>query len=307
MTEMNPRELTVAEISAELQTLQRRRAWFLKSRNMISNRLQASVAGTIGYNNDMTEADRKKKFVEASALIKQVVAGEVASDVHVIVTTTMVAIDAFNREKDSLEKAMRALAKQLPIAKWVEEDDQRGFGILFLAIVIGETGDLHNYENPAKVWRRLGCAPYTKNGETLMGATWRGRGKSKGNKLHAADWEEFGYSPRRRSISYLIGEGIVKQNGNGPYRARYNYTKTKAGEDHPEWLQCPKCEGTGRKGKAKCSNCKGSGEVWMRCHRHGMLLATKLLLKNLWLEWVDPPRKEWSDHANVTDDALATV
>ena len=40
-----------------------------------------------------------------------------------------------------------------------------------------------------------------------MGATW----KSKGG-LSAAEWEEFGYSPRRRSVAFVFGENLVKLN-----------------------------------------------------------------------------------------------
>ena len=40
----------------------------------------------------------------------------------------------------------------------------------------------------------MGCAPFESDGVMRMGATW----KSKGG-LSAAEWETFGYSPRRRS------------------------------------------------------------------------------------------------------------
>ena len=270
-----PKPPDVAGISAELQRLQRRRTWFLKTRNMIANRLQATVAGTLGYHSGMKEADRTKVFGEAGKLIKAIVAGEVESDIAGLVVPTAAAIEGFNSNKTALEKEMTRQAKQLPAAAWVERPEQRGFGILFLAIVIGETGDLHNYANPAKVWRRLGCAPHTFDGKTLMGATWK---SGKSGKLPAAEWEAFGYSPRRRSIAFLIGEGIVKQNfpkgGNGadeagvetergyagPYRQRYDETKALCHEKHPDYSD-------------------------LRCHRHGMLLATKRLLLNLWVEW----------------------
>jgi hypothetical protein len=159
--------------------------------------------------------------------------------------------------------------------------------------VIGETGDLSNYANPAKVWRRLGCAPFTKDQETLMGATWRGRSNGKrGTKLHASDWEEFGYSPRRRSISYLIGEGIVKANGLGPYRKRYDTVKKDYPKKHPDRVKCPDCKGSGEGKRAKCSKCKGAGKLMKRAHLHAMLLATKSLLKELWVVWNNYPPKE---------------
>lgn len=288
----------VSEISAELQSLQHWRAWHLKSRIMIANRLRATVAGTVGYHSGMAEKERAKAMVEASKVIKETIArGEITSKMDGLILSTTLSIDGFDREKKTLEKEMLACARQLPVAAWVEEPNQRGFGLPFLGIVIGETGDLAGYANPGKVWRRLGCAPFTKEGETLMGATWRSRGKSRTQtKLHASDWEEFGYSPRRRSIAYLIGEGLIKQNNGGPYRLRYDRKKAEAARKHPDWLECSKCKGTGKTQRGtKCSNCKGTGRVMMRCHLHGMLLATKLLLKNLWLEWNDHPEhvKNW--------------
>ncbi len=272
----------VSDLAAQLQSLQRQRAIVLKSRNMQATRLQAIVAGTLGYHSSMPEKDRARKFTEASALIKAVAAGEADPPLKNVILVTLQGIDAFNGEKDVLEKQMVATAKQLPVAAWVKSPEQRGFGLLFLAIVIGETGNLANYPNPAKVWRRLGCAPWSFDGQTHMGATWRA---GKEGKLPASEWEQFGYSPRRRSIAFLIGEGIVKQNGAaageeengesksetdvgsappprlcGPYRQRYDEAKAAAHVAHPDWPP-------------------------LRCHRHGMLLATKLLLKRLWIQW----------------------
>lgn len=240
----------------ELQALQRQRAVYIKSRVMVSNRLQAIIAGTMGYHSGMKDTERQKVFGEAGKYIKAVVKGETDSPQRALILTHHAGIAEFERMQAALEKEMQALAKQLPVAEWAQSPDQRGFGLLRLAVVIGETGDLSNYANPAKVWRRMGCAPYTKDGKTAMGKTWR---CGKEGKLHAEDWEDFGYSPRRRSIAYMIGELLLKLN-DGPYRARYDETKARAAEKHPEW---PK----------------------LRCHLHGMLLATKLLFKNLWIEW----------------------
>jgi len=292
----------VAEISATLQVLQRQRAWYIKSRIMIANRLQATVAGTIGYHSGMEEKERTKLFGQAGKVIKQITNGEIESPIKNIVMTTMLSIDGFDDAQKKIEKLMLEQIKQLPrtITDWVKHKNQRGFGCLFLAIIIGETGDLANYANPAKVWRRLGCAPYQYDGKVQMGATWRG---GKQGKLPAEEWEKFGYSPRRRSIAFLIGEGIVKQNGSkavgaderlaeteqenvGPYRFRYDLTKAKIQKEHPDYKP-------------------------MRCHLHGMLLATKLLLKNLWIEWnKDTLAKGYSyasDALGETDTVFACV
>jgi len=273
----------VPQLCEELQALQRQRAVYIKSRIMVSNRLQAIVAGTLGYSSGMEEKARRKVFGEAAKLIAAIEKGtETESPLCGLVLTHTAGTGEFMRSQKAIEKEMRAAAKRLPVAGWVELPEQRGFGILFLAIVVGETGDLSGYANPAKVWRRLGCAPWTFDGQTLMGATWRG---GKHGKLPAAEWESFGYSPRRRSIAFLIGEGLLKQNflhdeqrsadgrnGQsegcsgadrtvaGPYRLRYLEARATFAEKHPDYKP-------------------------LRCHRHGMLCATKRLLRELWKEW----------------------
>lgn len=279
--DLKPRE-DISEIVTTLVHLQRRRSVVLKSRNMQANRLQAVIAGTLGYSSGMEEADRKKLFVEASAVIKEVQSGE--NNTHPmtdVIRATMIGIDSFEKVKDDLEEQMETAAATLPTATWAKERDQRGFGVLFLAIVLGETGDLSNYANPAKVWRRLGCAPWSFKGETLMGSTWRsraggkGRAGAKGTKLPSEEWEAFGYSPRRRSIAYLIGKNLMMQNflkdkdtkemtWVGPYRQRYEEAKARFKETHPDATP-------------------------LHCDRHGLLLAAKLLLKKLWCVWNDKP------------------
>ena len=102
---------------------------------------------------------------------------------------------------------------------------------------------------------------------------------------------------RKRSIAYLIGEGFMKQNGSGPYRRRFDEAKAKAMANRPDWTNCKTCNGLGKSAKGtKCEACSGKGKLAMRCHKHGMLLATKLLLKNLWAEWNgNPPVPDWRE------------
>lgn len=344
-TLLKPPPPKVAAIAAELQSMQRQRAVVLKSRNMQANRLQAVVAGTLGYSASMPEKDRLRKFVEASALIKAVAAGTADHPMKAVIKTTLIGVDAFNDLKDALEKEMVRSARLLPVAGWVGRPEQRGFGLLFLAIVVGETGNLANYATVSKFWRRLSCAPWGFEGRDRMGATWR---SGKEGKLPAAEWESYGYSPRRRSIAYLIGEGLVKQNGaagprgNGDGGGAQVVTDGVAAPSHPRGPVAP--SGNGRKGEssrvtepdAAPSRPGGAaglqdgdgGETSVvtdcgsaparpcgpyrhrydtakaalkakhpeypagRCHLHGMLLATKLLLKNLWVCWNGRPARD---------------
>lgn len=222
-------------------------------------------------------------------------------------------IVALNTLNGDLEKQMTKLAAKLPVKDWVEAPEQNGFGLLGLAVVVGEAGDLANYATVSRLWRRLGCAPWQYGEKTLMGSTWK-RGLE--GHLPSAEWSKFGYSPRRRSISYLIGEGLVKQNvikgagerasetdvvvagepiretdasTAGPYRLKYDVVKAHVMRTRKDWTTCGKCDGSGKLPKKKCDVCKGTGELRKRCHLHAMLLATKELLKNLWIEWNGRP------------------
>lgn len=323
----------LSQLVGDIQTEQRCRAIVIKSRNMQANRLQSIVAGTLGYRSGLDEKERTKLFVEAGRLIKNIVAGKASAGAHLddVVCTTMQGVSGFNKLIQQYQLSLTKLAKQLPVAPWVLQPEQRGFGLLGLAITIGETGDLAKYANPGKVWRRMGCAPWTYDGQTLMGATWR---FGKEGSLPAEEWHQFGYSPRRRSIAFIFGECLIKQNfvtrgpvdseeyvpgileepppdllgepdrdaedwdeetieteassvpssASGPYRRRYLDAKVRAFETHPEWKwkPCDKCKG---KSGLDCGTCGGTGQKCLRAHRHGMLLATKLLLRNLWMQW----------------------
>jgi hypothetical protein len=256
-----PSSKEVAKIAADIQVHQRLRVWHLKSRNMVQNRLRATVAGTIGYSTGMDKEERAKLFKQADKMIAKIVKGELESDLHALVCIAWQSVQAFDTEAKLHEGIMIGLVKQLPIAVWLADEQQRGLGCGFAAQVIGECGDLSGYVNPGKVWRRMGCAPYTKEGETWMGATWRGRANAeKGTvKLNAEDWSAYGYSPRRRSVAYLIGKNCEMQN-KSIYRKRYDEAKTAIAAKHPDYKPG-------------------------RCDNHAMLLAAKLFLKNLWIVW----------------------
>lgn len=286
-------ELSV--ICSELQSLQRNRAAIIKSRIMAENNRRAYIANLLGYSAGQEESKRKEMFSQADDLIADVIAGKKEHPGELLINAAELGIQSFLHAQKATEKEMIPLVKQTPVAEWAQRPEQNGFGLISLATVIGETGDLRLYSNPGKLWRRLGCAPWTygKPGEaprTQMGSTW----KSKGG-LTAEQWSQFGYSPRRRSIVYVIGTCLIKAN-KGPYRKRFDEVKAAAITGRPDWSAC-KCEGTGKSERgAKCSGCLGKGYKSLRCNTHAMLLMTKLLLKNLWKQWnIDTDRGEWSE------------
>jgi hypothetical protein len=288
---------TIAKVCAELQGCQRQRARLIHSRIMAENNRRSYVANQLGYSNGLSEGDRKAMFAEADEIIAGVVDDDADHDAAIFIRAAELGIAAFGAAQKSIEKDMLRLAKELPVAEWIERPEQRGFGLSSLAVVVGETGDLtataESYGNPAKVWRRMGLAPWTHDGETRMGAAW------KSHKLPADQWSLYGYSPRRRSIMFNIGECLIKAQGKGaeagPYRRRYEEAKAKAEAARPEWGVCPVCKGSGKTARAgKCGNCNGTGRVAMHYHRHASLLMVKLLLRELWRAWNPAADRPWS-------------
>lgn len=113
------------------------------------------------------------------------------------------------------ERSMAKLAKRLPVYPFVENIN--GFGAIGLAQIIGEAGDLSNYANPAKLWKRMGLAVIN--------------GKSQ-RRVGGAEALEHGYSPQRRSIMYCIGDSMIKKQN--AYRELYLARKVIEEQKMPE-------------------------------------------------------------------------
>jgi hypothetical protein len=277
---------SVPEICIELQRLQRNRSVNMQSRIMINNRLLAVVARFLGYEPSLEESARAKAIKAAQDHIKKVLADEIESEQKALILNAYEGIKGFVAFEESLEDQMKKLAAQLPVAKWATAKSQKGLGLLSLAKIIGETGDLSNYTNPGKVWKRLGLAPFTSKGHTHAASTWRSKSQAH-HALEKEEWTALGYSPRRRSVMFTIAECLMRANGDGIYKRRYDTVKETALRNRPDWTTCQACEGTGRAMKAKkaCERCKGEGKVKKHCDLHARLVMTKLLIKNLWIEW----------------------
>lgn len=111
------------------------------------------------------------------------------------------------KHRKAVEKRLAELAGKLPVAPWIE--DVRGVGIMSLAAIVGEAGDLAAYSNPAKLWKRMGLAVMPD------GARQR--------KVTGAAGIEHGYSPARRSVVWAFGESVIKHGG--AYKEIYNVRK----------------------------------------------------------------------------------
>lgn len=124
-------------------------------------------------------------------------------EVAVIQASSLLAeklvLQVLDGRRSVIEKRMVLLAGRLHVADWWQ--NHAGCGLLNLANIVCETGDLFNYANPDKVKKRMGLTVY----EGKAPSTWRSKGG-----LKAADWEEIGYDPDRRSVMYNVGGPIQK-------------------------------------------------------------------------------------------------
>lgn len=117
------------------------------------------------------------------------------------------ARDGVERHRKLVEKRLVKLAKALPVAPWVEST--RGVGLLSLAAIIGEAGDLGAYGNPAKLWKRMGLAVMP--------------GGDRQRRVAGVEALDHGYSPARRSVMWNLGACIVK--AGGPLKEVYDARK----------------------------------------------------------------------------------
>jgi hypothetical protein len=263
-----------------------------RSRIVIENRLRAEIAVDLGYYSRLDEAKREELFAQARGIIDAITSGEEGHDAYRdLVESTHLALDQFAAREKGFKSTAEKIAKKLPVAEWATAPEQKGFGLFSLAKIVGECGDLTsrpgkpeeggNYESPAKLWKRMCLAPFSFREQTHMGCTWRVYGGRKEiPALPASEWSAYGYSGRRRSVMYTIGESLLKAN-DGPYRERYLAAKVAAYQNHPDWnwTDCTKCEGNGKAEGATCRTCGGTGKKSKHAHLHAMLLMEKLLLK----------------------------
>jgi hypothetical protein len=263
--------LPLDQVASELQRLQKQRRCVVKFLTMQENYLTSVVSVELGYHPGLPEADRKKFRQQASEHI-DAVEGGAESSMGMLIRASLPSLRALRDASNQLKRQQEKHATLLPVAAWTLRKPQQGFGLHMLGIVIGEAGNLSNYSNPAKLWKRMGCAAYTFEGETQAGSTWMKTPKS---GIPAETWQQWGYNPRRRSVSYQIGTCLLLKNWDkdkatkevvwkGPYRLHYERKRAEFEARHPDYQ--PK-----------------------RCQLHGMLLATKLLLRELWNRWNGRP------------------
>ena len=248
-----------------IQELQVRRVFYIRRINMMDNAMRALVRRMLGWRLDMAEAERKKINSHAARIIAAIHSDKplmdddqiVATAVREDVMTVYVARMPLATIREGIETKMRRRAQSLPVwSAWAH--GVAGFGTLGLAVVIGEAGDLFNYPTVSKLWKRLGLA-------VIDGERQRRKTDPEAAIAH-------GYNPHRRAeIWSCVGDPLFKHQSArvdketglilreaGRYRIAYDRAK---------------------------ANFLERGCRKKHAHDHGMRVATKELMKDLWREW----------------------
>lgn len=214
-----------AAIIYRIRRLHREDAFAIQQQTRTVNAALAYIRNVIGWSGYMPEAERDAVAKRARAIYAALGKGElldgedgeIAEMVRPVVMLSLETLRPWQelregvkqdngRYKGGVEREMARLAKILPGAAFVASVP--GFGWLSFARIVGEAGDVGSYPKKGHLWKRMGLA--------VMDGVRQG-GLSKGASAEA--WIEHGYSGKRRSVMFVIGESLVK--AQGPYRALY--------------------------------------------------------------------------------------
>lgn len=227
----------------EIRYWHRRRCFAMDTRKAMDQRLLSLIKVAFGWTPNLPKAERDAIAERAEETINRG-EGEFAK----VIELTHQAREPFDLiEGEALER-MTALAEQLPA--WQSFGlGVRGFGAPSLAVIVGEAGDLSIYDNPSKIWKRMGLAVF--NGKR-QGGLPKGAPKE--------EWIAHGYSRQRRSRMWVIGDTLIKGNRDGIYRRVYLERKAYEIARDPDIKP-------------------------IKAHRRAQRYMEKRLLRDLWQAW----------------------
>jgi hypothetical protein len=254
----------------KIRSYHRRRRFAMKIQQKLDRALESFIRiNMTAWHPDLPEAERKKINAQVVAMINKVRNGDESEALAGLVPFVMTS-DRARAPADEMraeaEAAMEQVASELPVYPWVKSI--RGAGALGLATIIAEAGHLSGYANVAKLWKRLGYAPYDGfAGSTWKRETWRPRALTKD------EWIANPFKGERYALTAQIATWLV----NAQTKSK---TKTESGET----------EAAGPYGAIyvkRRAACVLSHPDWTDGHRRSdaLRIAMKEFLKHLFLEW----------------------
>lgn len=244
----------------------RRRRFAMKLQQKLDRALESFVRiNATEWSPDLAEDERERINRQVKELIKRIRAGE-QHDLSDVVATSDNARAPADEMRATSEKIMEKLAKDLPVHEWVAT--VRGAGALGLATIVAEAGDLSGYSNPAKLWKRLGFAPY----DGLAGSTWK-RQTWRPRTLTADEWIENPFAGERYALIHQVAVWLVNTQLVGK-------AKTESGKSEANGIY-------GQVYVARRAHTETTHEDWSDGHRHmdAVRVTMKAFLKDLLLQW----------------------
>jgi hypothetical protein len=282
--------MTVKDTVDAIRAHHRERRFAMGIQQVLDRKLESFIRiNKTGWQPDADEKERAKANREVAELIKAARAGEGDEAIAIIVAMTDEARAPADRERKRHENEMERLAAELPVASWVESVP--GFGMLGLATIVAETGDLANYANPAKVHKRLGFAPY----DGFAGSSWK-RESWRPRMLTKEEWIANPFSGRRYAMVHQVAvwlknkqwigaaktdDGVGKPNGK--YGEVYANRREHTSATHPDWSK-------------------------QHSHMDALRVMMKKVLTDLWAEWNGKGRHPSSEaHRRIATESAASI
>jgi hypothetical protein len=251
---------TIQEIGGKARTL----ANLVAANTFLTNQIKAKCRSVVrgvrcadkekkcGYElckADAAEADRLYDAIRGKGQHEREAIG-------ITLAPQLAALEPIEAERAILERNIERVAEGLPVTDWCKS--VRGVGMLSLARLVAETGDLSNYSTHSKVWKRLGLAVI--DGE---------RQRKCSDKAKAA---AHGYNPRRRAVVWVIGDTLFKGQS-GRIDKDTGEVKRQAGRYRVVY------------DTYKARMLDRDGMTPGKAHAMSLRYMTKIFTRDLWREW----------------------
>lgn len=186
-----------------IRQLHRERQDFHRAEKSLTLQIRACCRNYCDPGRDVEWGDRLKAMKKAGDVLYKALEDNTAHPLFVPAWAHLkpffLARETLNFERTKIEKRLEKLAKELPVAPMISAI--KGIAMGGLAALIGEAGNLSNYETVSRLWKRMGVAVI---------------GDGRQRKVEGAAAALHGYSPRRRSVLWNIGCGLIGCMGHGP-------------------------------------------------------------------------------------------
>lgn len=265
------------ETLGKLRSAHRARSFAMEQRKRANLATGSFLRTQLGWRKDLPEGKGEAIRAKAADFMKiaeKDFAGkpvEVPEGYHAFRKILLANIQSrvgFDGIEADTAKEMETLVKSLPI--WSQfAEATRGLGAVSVGVILAETGDLCGYASPAKVWKRMGLA--------VMDGRRQG---NPANDTGKEGWIEHGYSPKRRSLMFVIGDVMVKvgKEYRQVYLDRKEYLRNRATEQGFTVKPAAQIKKAPEKDRVGFIS---DGQIHLSAQRY----MEKRLLRDIWREW----------------------